>query len=179
MIEILRTDIMEIFNLTLNQMLMMFTLILVGFFFRKKRLIPEDTGTTLAKLETFLFVPALSLYTQMTRCTVESFKENSALLIYGLVIVVLAILISYPLSRLFVKKSNIPEKQYERNIYKYAMVFGNYGFVGNFIILGVWGEAFFYKYSLFTLFVSVLCSSWGLFILIPKGHNEGILKNLK
>ena len=171
---------MEIFNLTLNQMLMMFSLILVGFTLRKKKIIPEGTGVALAKLETFVFVPALSLYSQMTQCTVQTFKENSVLILYGLVIVIAAIILSYPLSRLFVPKtSGSSEKLYQRNIYKYAMTFGNYGFMGNFIILGIWGNEFFYKYSLFVFFVAILCSSWGLFILIPKDQNTSIWKNLK
>ncbi|MBR2878109.1 MAG: AEC family transporter [Clostridia bacterium] len=171
---------MEIFNLTLNQMLMMFSLILVGFLLRKKTNIPENAGTIMAKLETFVFVPALSMFTQMTKCTVESFKENSILILYGLIIVVCAIAVSYPLSKCFVRKNaDLPENMYQRNIFKYALTFGNYGFMGNFIILGVWGSDMFYKYSLFNFFVAILCSSWGLYILIPKDKNAGILENLK
>lgn len=171
---------MEIFNLTLNQMLMMFTLILVGFFLRRKNIIPEKTDAALAKLETFIFVPALSLFNQMTQCTVESFKENSVLMLYGLAAGIVSILLSYPLSRLFVPKAaGSPEKLYQRNIYKYAMTFANYGFMGNFIILGIWGDAFFYKYSLFVFFVAFLCSSWGLYILIPKEQGGSIWNKLK
>lgn len=171
---------MEIFNLTLKQMLMMFTLILVGFLLRKKTNLPENTGTVMAKLETFVFVPALSLFTQMTKCTVESFKENSVLMLYGLAIVVGAMLLAYPLSKCFARKNaNLPETIYQRNIFKYALTFGNYGFMGNFIILGVWGNDMFYKYSLFTFFVTILCSSWGLYILIPKDQNAGLMANLK
>jgi predicted permease len=59
------------------------------------------------------------------------------------------------------------------------MAFGNYGFVGNFIILGIWGNEFFYKYSLFVFFVGILCNSWGLYTLIPKEQNMSIWKKLK
>lgn len=172
---------MEIFNLTLSQMLMMFTLILVGLVLRRKTNISENAGTVMAKLETFVFVPALSLFTQMTKCTVENFKQNASLMLYGFVIVLFAILISYPLSKLFVKKQKgeSMEISYQRNIYKYALTFGNYGFMGNFIALGVWGNDFFYKYSLFTFLIGIVCYSWGLYILIPKEHNVGIINNLK
>lgn len=171
---------MEIFNLTLKQMLMMFSLILVGFLLRKKSKLPENSGTVMAKLETFIFVPALSLFTQMTKCTIDTFKANASLILYGLVIVLCAIILSYPLSKLFVKKdANSPESLYQRNIYKYALTFGNYGFMGNFIILGVWGSDFFYKYSLFVFLVGILCNSWGLYILIPKEKNASIFDNLK
>ena len=57
---------MQIFSLTLKQMLMMFTLILVGFLLRKKTILSENAGTTMAKMETYIFVPALTLFTQMS-----------------------------------------------------------------------------------------------------------------
>ena len=171
---------MEIFYLTLKQMLMMFTLILVGLLLRKMGKLPENSGTVMAKMETFIFVPALSLFTQMTKCTVETFAENAGLILYGFGIVLFSIILSYPLSRCFVRKNpDLPENAYQRNVYKYAMTFSNYGFMGNFIILGVWGTDVFYKYSLFVFLVGILCSSWGLYILIPKEKNASILDNLK
>jgi len=171
---------MKIFNLTFEQMLMMFTLILVGFIIRKKSNLPENTGSVMAKLETFIFVPALSLFTQMTKCTVENFKDNWMLMLYGLIVVAFAVVISYPLSKCFVRKNaDLPENSYQRNIYKYALTFGNYGFMGNFIILGVWGSDLFFKYSLFTFAVGILCHTWGLYILIPKDKNVSILDNFK
>jgi len=170
---------MEIFNLTLKQMLMMFSLILVGFVLRKKSALPKNSGVVMAKMETFILLPALYFFTQM-KSTVETFTENAPLILYGLVIVLCAIILSYPLSRLFVRKeTDSAENSYQRNIYKYALAFGNYGFMGNFIVLGVWGEDFFYKYSLFVFMVGILCSSWGLYILIPKDKNAKLLDNLK
>ncbi len=166
---------MQIFNLTLSQMLMMFSLILVGFLLRKKANIPENAGTVMAKLETYIFVPALSLYTQMTKCTVENFLKHSPLILYGLAIVLAAIIIAHPVSRLFSKDPT----SYQRNIYKYALTFGNFGFMGNFIVLGIWGEDVFFEYLLFTFFISVLCNSWGLFILIPKDQGANLWQNLK
>ena len=171
---------MEIFKLTLEQMLMMFSLIVVGFVLRKKLILPETAGTMMAKMETYIFVPALSLYSMITKCTVETFVKNSSLVLCGAVIVLLAIAAAYPLSALFVRKANeTPEKAYRKNIYKYAMTFGNYGFMGNFIILGIWGDDMFYKYSLFCFIIGILCNGWGMYILIPKEQNKGILDNLK
>ena len=171
---------MDIFLSTLQQMLMMFILMTVGFILRKLSALPENSSSTLSKLETFLFVPALNLYTQMTKCTVKTFAENSALILYGAITLAAGMALAYPLSRLFIRKADgNPEREYQRNIYKYAMTFGNYGFMGNFIILGVFGEEMFFKYSLFTLIVGIVCSSWGLFILIPKDKSAGTWANLK
>lgn len=171
---------MEIFFLTLKQMLMMFVMILVGFLLRKKNILPEKSDITMAKLETYAFVPALTLYSQMTQCTVKTFTENAVLILYGFIIILAAIFLAYPLSKVFVKNYNeTPEAAYQRNIYKYALTFGNYGFMGNFIILGVWGDDLFYKYSLFVFGVGIFCSAWGLYILIPKDKNVSVWSNLK
>lgn len=170
---------MDIFNLTFKQMLLMFSLMLAGFVLRKKKLLPDNAGTSMAKLETYIFVPALSLFNQITKCTVENFRENWVLMLYGLGIVLCAILLSYPLSLLFVPKSDDSDKKYQRNIYKYALTFGNYGFMGNFIILGVWGADMFYKYSLFTFLMSIFCYGWGLFILIPKDENSSSFADVR
>ena len=171
---------MEIFYSTFEQTLMIFIFIAAGFFLRKTRLLPEDSHITMAKLETCIFVPALTLYTYMTKCTIKTFTRNSGLILYGFIIIFAALAMSYPLSRLFVRRSSASsELAYQRNIYKYALTFGTYGFFGNFLVLGIWGEDMFYKYSLFTLFAGILCTSWGLYILIPKEHNAGMWVNLK
>ena len=170
---------MDIFLLTLQQLMMMASLMVVGYFLRKKNIVPENTGIAISKLETYVFVPALSIINQLNNCTFENFIKNSSLILYGLIFVLLAIFIARLLSGLFVKGSQkSPELSYKRNIYQYGLTFSNYGFIGNFIILGVWGDAMFYKYTMLTFMVAILCSSWGLYMLIPKGSGD-FLKNLK
>lgn len=168
---------MEIFNLTLSQMLMMFFLIAVGYVLRKKQILPENAGTIFSKAETWIFVPALSLYSMITKCTVENFSKDWKLMLYGLLLVSAAILVAYPLSALFFKKEQ--RKTYQRNIYKYALTFGNFGFMGNFIIRGIWGDEGYYKYALFCFFISICCNAWGLYVLIPKDQSAGLAANLK
>lgn len=171
---------MDMFFLTLKQMLMMVSLMLVGYILRKKNIVPDNSGIILSKLETYIFVPALSLINQINNCTVETFVSNSGLMIYGIVLIVITIGVSTVVSRLFVRNANQSSEQlYQRNLYKYALTFSNYGFMGNFIILGIWGDMMFYKYSMFTFFVALACSSWGLYILIPKERKASILDNLK
>jgi len=166
---------LEIFKLTLSQMLLMFLFIVVGFGLRKGKILPEDSDTCMSRLETYLFVPAMNLYNMMTNCTVKSFTENSVLILYGTVIVLVGMLLAYPLSKLF-----MPDEAhaYQRNVYKYAMTFGNYGFMGNFIALGIWGNEGLFKYMMLTLPVGLVCSSWGMYILIPKDSSKSMVKNL-
>ena len=164
---------MEIFLLTLQQLMMMALLMVAGFLLRKKNIVPENTGVALSRLETYIFVPALSITNQLNNCTVETFVNNSKLILYGAVIIGVAIPLGILLSRVFVR-----EKSYTRNIYQYGLTYSNYGFIGNFIILGVWGDLMFYKYSMFTFILAITCSSLGLYMLIPKGQ-ASLWKNLK
>ena len=171
---------MSIFITTISQLSMMLLLVATGFFLRKKQLLPSDAHVLMSRLETLVFLPALNFSTQITQCTVSTFKENAPLILYGIPIICAAIALSIPLSRLFVKKNETSEeKKYERNVYKYALSLANYGFVGNFIILGVWGSEVFYKYSLFTFSFAPISLAWGLFLLTPHSKSEGAAKNLK
>ena len=171
---------MEVFKLSLQQMLMMFVLIAAGFVLRKKRLLPENANSVMSKLEMMIFLPALTLYSQMTKCTVETFAVHSRLILYGALMTLCAILLSFPLSALFVPNASVSaQRSYQRKVYQYAMSFSNVGFMGNFIILGVWGQDVFFQYSLFTFGMSILANSWGLYILIPKEHNASLLSKLK
>lgn len=171
---------MSIFITTTSQMLMILLLVAVGFFLRKKQLLPSDSHVLLSRLETLVFLPALNFSTQITQCTVSTFRENAPLILYGIPVICAAIALSIPLSRLFARKNEVSEeKKYERNVYKYALSLANYGFVGNFIILGVWGSETFYKYSLFTFSFAPISLAWGLFLLMPRSKSEGIVKSLK
>lgn len=171
---------MEIFNLTLVQTASMFVLIIAGFVLRKMNILPEGSDKALSRLETYLLCPALSLSNQIANCNVKTFSDNAPLMFYGLGLAVAAILLSYPLSGLFAKGwKTSPEQAYQRQIYKYALVFGNYGYVGNFLVLGIWGDEVFFKYSMFTFLLGLLCYAWGISILIPKGEGNSPISNLK
>lgn len=166
---------MEVFFLVLQQMVVMFLFMTVGFVLRKKKILPEGTDKALSKLELFVFLPAMNFYNQLNNCTPESFKGNYKLIITGGVLVVVAILLAYPLSQLFVKKHRGEESSvsYQRNIYRYAIAFANFGFIGNFLVLEIWGEVGLFKYSLFTFGLSIACYAWGLAILVPREKAGG------
>ncbi len=171
---------MLIFNATLNQLLMMLTLVSVGFILRKAKLLPENSHVILSKLETLVFLPALNFSTQIKQCNPTTFKENSALILYGLLFFSIPAILALTVPNLLVKKKKDDLKgDYQRNVYKYAIGFANYGFVGNFIILGIWGEELFFKYSLFTFTIGILTYVWGLYLLIPRKNSEGVLDSIK
>ncbi|MBR4030150.1 MAG: hypothetical protein IKJ06_01980 [Clostridia bacterium] len=50
---------MEMFLLVSEQLLMMLILMAVGFILSKRKIIPENAGTVVSKLENYVFAPAL------------------------------------------------------------------------------------------------------------------------
>ena len=160
-------------------MLMMFTLMALGFLLRKLKILPENADTVMSRLETYIFCPALSFGNLIGNCTVKTFSENSRLILYGGTIILVAILLAYPLSALFVRNYKTDRAAaYTRNVYKYAMAFANWGFMGNYIIIGIWGDEMYFKYSMFTFIVNILGTCWGMYVLIPKDEKASVFRNM-
>ena len=94
--------------------------------------------------------------------------------LYSAIALVIAIVIALPLSKVFAR-----DDAYKRNIYKYALAFGNFSFMGNAIVPAIMGDKMLYNYMLYILPLNVAVYTWGVIILIPRGNNSGsALKNL-
>ncbi len=159
----------DTFMATLSPMLIMFLCMVIGFVLRKQNLLPTDAAAVMSKLESYVFVPALSLHTFMTYCTVDSITANYKFVLFSVVGLAISVLMAIPLSYFFIKRGG---DYYSRNIYKYALTFGNFGFMGNAIVPailgGVYGGDVLYKYLLFTLPLNLIVYSWGVILMIPK-----------
>ena len=159
-------EIFSVFSATLSPMLVLFVCMVIGFVLNKKELIPRDTATVLSKLENYILVPSLIINTFTKYCTVDSVTEKFSLIIYSLIVLFMAIFIAVPLSKLFAKR------HCDRNIYKYALTFGNFSFMGNAIVPAIMGEEYLYNYMLFTLSLNVAVYTWGVLILTPKSKSK-------
>ncbi len=157
------------FQATLTPMLSLFVCIAIGFFVKKKKLLSDNAGMVLSRLETFLFLPALNFNTMLTRCTVDTIRKDYQLMLYSLAVIAVAITLAYLLAEAFGKKD-----AYLKNIYRYALTFSNYGYMGYAIVPLILGEDMLQKYMLFTLPMNVVLYLWGTTVLIPR---EGTRKN--
>ena len=137
------------------------------------RLLPDEAGSVMAKLETYVFCPALSFITMARFFTVDTVVAHSANLTVSLLSVALLILSGIIFSRLLVRK-----KCYERGVYAYALAFANCGYFGDPVVLSLFGEAALAYYKVYCLPVSVAIYTWGLANLVPSGSKGGTLKKL-
>ena len=175
---------MEVFNLTLTQMLVMFLLMLTGYILQKTKILPQNASAVVSKILVFVLSPALTLSNQIKMCTPKNLMDCSTLILYSAVIMLVALGISYAISAVIVKNKNKdPNISYQRQIYKYAIAFGNFSYMGNYIVLGIGGEAgdaMLFKYLMFTFLMNAVVLAWGLYILVPKDQNsKSVWANLK
>lgn len=162
---------LDTFVATLSPMMVMFICIIIGFSLYKGKIVPENTVAVLSKLEVNIFLPALVLSSFIGNCTVESIAAHYRLVLYGTIALALALVIGISLAGLFAKETVL------RNIYRYSLVFANFGFLGNAVAGQVLGQEGLYLFILFSLPLQICVYTWGMCMLVP-GKKGIALKNL-
>lgn len=152
---------MQVFTATLNQMLVLFIFMALGFFLNKKQLLPLDDSVVLSKLETYAFVPCLVFSVFYKYCTVENFKQKWTYMLYGAAVMAVSLPIGIVLAKFFAKDG------YLKKIYTYSFAVANFSFMGNAVVLGVFGEKVLFDYMIFTLPLNLYVYSIGTASLIP------------
>ena len=157
---------MQVFSATLNQMFVLFTFMASGYFLNFKGILPLNTSIALSRLETNVLVPCLVFNTFYKYCTVENVSQKWSYIVYGTIITLASIVIGVFLSKLFAKDN------YLQKIYTYSFAVANFSFMGNAVVLGIFGEDTLFDYMIFTLPLCLYVYSFGTASLIPKKENE-------
>ena len=156
------------FYKVLTPMLTLALCILLGYLLRRFRILPDNAGKVMAKLETWVFLPALCFYTTSTRCTAATIAAHGTNLLFSLVAVVLAVTISYLLVGLFAKK-----RDPHRGVYLYALAFANSGYMGDPLVETIFNTEALAYYKVFCLPISLAIYTWGISGMIPAGKKSG------
>lgn len=153
----------DTFIATLNPMITMFLFVFIGFLVSKCNVAPKNTGIVLSKVENYIFMPAQVFVTFMTYCTVESLTANYRFTLFSILCIAISLLMGYPLSYLLCRDGK------NRGIYRYALVFANYGYLGNSVVPQILGQEYLYPYLLFTLPINLTAYLWGMGQMMPAG----------
>ena len=159
---------LQTFLYTLDPMLTLFFCIAIGFALRKADILPHNAGKVMAKLVTWVFYPALSFTAMAKHCTVSSLSTHATNITLSAFCVAAAMGISFALSPLFAR-----EKGEERNIYNYALAFANSAYMGDPLVLALFGEEILSYYKLYCLPITLTIYTWGINALVPRGENKG------
>lgn len=131
--------------------------------------LPKEANSTMAKLETWAFAPALSFMSMSTYFTIETISSHAINISLSIIVVAISVGIAIPLSTLFVKN-----KCYEKYIFQYALAFSNLGYMADPLVDAMFPNtnALAY-YKIFCLPFTIVIYIWGITILTPEGNTKG------
>ena len=152
---------MTVFATSLNQTALLLIFIITGYILSRWKIVPENSASVLANLEKTLLIPALVLSTFLNSFTPQMLSEAAELLLAGTVFVVICIAFSFLCARFLSKDP------YERNVFTYGLIFPNYGYMGNAVVMAVFPQLFL-EYILFTLPLWIMTYVWGISALLLK-----------
>lgn len=155
------------FLTTLNQILILFGYMAIGFVMKKGKFLPDNTHTVIAKLLNTVLMPATIINTFMDKCTIENLVSKWSLILYSSVILAGCIALGLILGKFFSKDN------YTERIYRYSITVGNFAFIGIAFIEGLLPD-FLFDYLLFILPMNLYTFSLGVAWLIPNGSKISI-----
>ncbi|MCR8744850.1 AEC family transporter [Romboutsia lituseburensis] len=141
-----------------SQILILFILIIIGYYTRKKDLLDEYTTSKLSSLTMSIFLPSMIINSMQIDYSPDMIDKIIKLLIISLVMYTISYLASYLLKFIF-KSCN------DLGIYQYVIMFSNVGFMGYPVVEAVLGkEAVFYT-AIFNLPFNLLTITLGTYFL--------------
>lgn len=158
---------LQVFLGTLSPVLMLMLFMSIGFVLRKTNIIPANTSSVLAKMETWVFCPALTFVSLANSFTLDTLSMHATNIGFSAILLFLSILLGFLLSGFFVK-----DKSYERNIYRYAIIFANFGYMADPLVEALFGTSILGTYKVFTLIWSITIYVWATGTLIPEGKDN-------
>lgn len=156
----------EAFLVTLNKMMELLGLLLIGYFMRKWKLLPEQTPKVLSGLSTKLFIPCLMLYSNIEKCTVASLSQNANLVLYGLLFALISVGCGYLLAPAFERRDIVLKRQY-----RYSLAVPNTGAAAIPLVMVLFDVEGVFLLGLYLIFQHVFTYSWGIVQIIPGGKN--------
>ena len=145
------------FLATLDPMLTLFLCITVGFVLRKTHILPDSAGQVMSKLETYVFCPALNFITMAQYCTLQTLSTHAVDVFFATCAMMIAIGLAVLLAPLLTK-----HRRSERGVYRYALAFANSGYMGDPLILALFGAPTLALYKIYTLALNVGTYTWGI-----------------
>jgi len=149
------------FVLTVNQLINMFTFMVIGYFMRKKKLGGDGVGTVLSTLLVNFFMPALVFSTFSSNFRLSDISENITFFWFGIGTLVVAFFVAKLLSKLFAQNA------LQKDIYMYSFLIPNIGYMGYPLIEAVFGTQALLKMLVLVIPYNITIYTYGMYILNP------------
>lgn len=168
------------FELALSTMAALFLCIFVGFFAAKRKIIDEHGIDRLNSLLLNVTFPFMMISIFNIELTNEVIDNGVSIFLYGIFYQIILTGIAFVFTKVI--NFGIEREQtvgFDRNqVVRFAMIFTNTGFVGLPLIGAVLGAQGLLYASLLNIPFNIMCFTFGVFLLQPKGENHINLKSI-
>ena len=147
-----------------TQVAVLFIIILVGYFVRKKGLLDESSTSKLSSLVMNIFLPAMIITAMQIQFDKEMIPKILSLLFVSMVMFGVSTIVAFCL-KIFIKSYS------KLGIFQYALVFSNSGFMGYPVVEAVLGKGAIFYAAIFNLPFNFLCFTLGVYFL-SKGNSN-------
>lgn len=162
---------MEI-GVIINQMLVLFVIMIIGYIANKKNILDEDTNKKISSLLLNITSPALILSSVVNQS--EKGDPNLVLSVVGLSIILYAIL---PFIGIFLAKIlKVPKE--DKSLYQFMTIFANIGFMGFPVIESIFGSEAVFFAAIINLIFNIFCYSYGVFLISENNKLSFDIKTL-
>lgn len=134
-----------VFSTTLNQMLVFFIIMIVGYILSKKKIVDSNADQAISSILAFAIGPALSFKTFYENFKPDILGEKLPIILYSFAILLGLTLLSLCLTRFFTKDN------YLKKIIFYSLIMGNYGYIGYPLTEAVFGSEALFDMMLFCI----------------------------
>lgn len=147
-----------------TQVAVLFIIILVGYFVRKKGLLDESSTSKLSSLVMNIFLPAMIITAMQIQFDKEMIPKILSLLFVSMVMFGVSTIVAFCL-KFFIKSDS------KLGIFQYSLVFSNSGFMGYPVVEAVLGKGAIFYAAIFNLPFNFLCFTLGVYFL-SKGNSN-------
>lgn len=147
-----------------TQVAVLFIIILVGYFVRKKGLLDESSTSKLSSLVMNIFLPAMIITAMQIQFDKEMIPKILSLLFVSMVMFGVSTIVAFCL-KFFIKSYS------KLGIFQYSLVFSNSGFMGYPVVEAVLGKGAIFYAAIFNLPFNFLCFTLGVYFL-SKGNSN-------
>ena len=152
------------FFVTLNETIILFAMVLLGFIAGRLRIVSAGFSKDISQFLFCICVPAMVI-DALQRPFSKEILGTGGLLIAICVGIIVA---SYGIGRLVVKW--VPAFQKERLVYLYSMTFPNFGYMGIPVVSALLGEEGAFYVAIYALPLYLIVNSWGVYIWEREGQ---------
>ncbi len=150
-----------VFQITLQQMVILFLFMAVGFGMMKKKMLPENAAAVLSKLLVTAFLPCMVFKTFATNLNPGNVMSKLPLFLISAVNVALSCLIAMLIARPLAKD------RMTKNIYIYSLTVPNMGYMGYPIVGAVLGEMMLLDFMVVAIPSNLFIYTAGMYMLNP------------